>query len=469
MGLYARGTRLWFSWTDANGKRHREPSDFEVGDEALAAKVLARGQAKIAAEKKAMVGGPRVHTEKTSLTDYVLGAPGGWLEVRRARKPGVAASEQSMFECHISPFLGQMALGEIRPRNARAFVWHLREKISDETGRTFGGRTIRSIAGLLGAILGDAASDEIIPISPYKLKRGDLPPKVDVDPLWRQLAFFEREEIEQLISDPRVPEDRQMVYALGFMTGMRPGEVAALRWERYLANEQPLGKLVVATSFCAKTHKERPTTKTSSTKLVPVHPSLAALLARWKLGGWARLMGTDPRPRDLLVPSRRRGDFRNPNDMTNSLEVDLDALGLRRRTARDWRPSFMTLVRADGAIDEIARMITHGGKKDTVGGYLRFPWANVCRELVKLRIELRGEGLVLPFRQAVGGSMTSGIEASKTAGGCPSEASQAVDITRGGSEALAQRCHSPEKQPCLQLPGEVHGLSRNQRGLLNPG
>jgi hypothetical protein len=44
------------------------------------------------------------------------------------------------------------------------------------------------------------------------------------------------------------------------------------------------------------------TTKTDAVKHVPVHPMLAAMLAEWKLGGWAEMMGRAPGPDDLIVP-----------------------------------------------------------------------------------------------------------------------------------------------------------------------
>ena len=43
-------------------------------------------------------------------------------------------------------------------------------------------------------------------------------------------------------------------------------------------------------------------TKTDAAKHVPVHPVLAAMLAEWKLGGWAEMVGHAPAADDLLVP-----------------------------------------------------------------------------------------------------------------------------------------------------------------------
>src|SRR5579863_7510945 len=83
----------------------------------------------------------------------------------------------------------------------------------------------------------------------------------------------------------------------------RSGEAAALKWSSYDATVTPLGKLVVASSYSIKKKAEK-SVKTERPREVPVHPTLAKILAAWKLGGWQRMMGRAPRPDDLLVPSR---------------------------------------------------------------------------------------------------------------------------------------------------------------------
>jgi hypothetical protein len=67
---------------------------------------------------------------------------------------------------------------------------------------------------------------------------------------------------------------------------------------------RPLGKLLVARSYNSRTGREK-NTKTEAVKHVPVHPTLAAMLAEWKLGGWPELIGRAPGPDDLIVRYRR--------------------------------------------------------------------------------------------------------------------------------------------------------------------
>jgi hypothetical protein len=105
-----------------------------------------------------------------------------------------------------------------------------------------------------------------------------------------------------LISDSRVPPDRQVLYALQGIAALRHGEAAGLRWKHYEPNTPMLRRLVIATSY------EKGHTKTKRTRYMPVHPTLAALLAGWKLRGVARDDGplTDARrPRGAHAPANQ--------------------------------------------------------------------------------------------------------------------------------------------------------------------
>jgi hypothetical protein len=47
------------------------------------------------------------------------------------------------------------------------------------------------------------------------------------------------DEVETIISDARIPADRQMVYALEPLAGVRPREAAGLRWRHYDPTNAP--------------------------------------------------------------------------------------------------------------------------------------------------------------------------------------------------------------------------------------
>jgi integrase len=179
-------------------------------------------------------------------------------------------------------------------------------------------------------------------------------------------------------------------------------EAAALRWRHLDATMDPLWRLLVATSY---SRRERRTTgtKTGATRAVPVHPTLAKILAAWQIGGWARMLGqpTGGGLDDLLIPSRR-GIERSTSHGLKRFHEDLERVGLRPRRLHDLRRTFISLCRDDGASRDVLRWVTHAPPKEAFDTYTTFAWATVCAEVGKLRVELREPGEVRALR--AGGS-----------------------------------------------------------------
>ncbi len=76
---------------------------------------------------------------------------------------------------------------------------------------------------------------------------------------------------------------------------LRHGDMAGLRWST-LQTAEPLKRLIIDTSY------DHGRTKTEDERWMPVHPTLAAMLADWRLSGWARALGRPPSFDDLVVP-----------------------------------------------------------------------------------------------------------------------------------------------------------------------
>ena len=229
-----------------------------------------------------------------------------------------------------------------------------------------------------------------------------LGPLSDKDPEWRAGAVFTREEAITIISTPLISPDRQMVYALELLAGVRPGEGAGLRWRHYDPTIEPLGRLLVAVSYNTRKHREKDT-KTGSVRHVPVHPTLAAMLAEWKLSGWAEMMGRSPEPDDLIVPlppeaaARRRtreGEAFRGHDYSGKRwrQEDLPALGWRHRQHYDMKATFITLALDDGADPHVIETrVTHTKKsRSAFDGYNRGrQWEITCAEVSKLKLARR--------------------------------------------------------------------------------
>jgi integrase len=275
---------------------------------------------------KEAIGRETAKTTKT-VTDVVE----DWIAAREARGVDAVKDEKTRLRLHVLPTLGRLPIADLRPHHVRDLVTRLRATKS-RRGTPLAPRSVRHVYAALHQVLHDAIVDEIIPSNPCVLKRGELPAKIDRDPTWRPTAVFTRDEIETLISDERLPEDRRVLYALEFLTGMRMGEAAALAWRAYDPTLVPLGRLLVATSYNTRSDKVK-STKTERPREVPVHATLVSVLAAWKLSGWRRMMRRPPAADDLIVPARG-GGHRNVSYSLKVLHEVADPLRLRRRVLR---------------------------------------------------------------------------------------------------------------------------------------
>jgi hypothetical protein len=189
-----------------------------------------------------------------------------------------------------------------------------------------------------------------------------------------------------------------MVYGLELLAGVRTGEASELRWRHYDPVVRPLGKLLVARSYNSRTGREK-NTKTEAVKHVPVHPTLAAMLAEWKLGGWPELMGRAPGPDDLIVPlprTRPIGAARAPESRTAQPATRGSTGGRPTPGARLAAPAALRHARhvhharhrrwADPEILE--NRVTHARQsRSAFDGYNRGQqWERTCAEVAKLRI-----------------------------------------------------------------------------------
>lgn len=393
MGVYNRGRpggpqNLWIAYAipkalaAEHGVRRsvREPAGSDARE---AARLLARRRREIAEGTWRPANAP---SSTSTLEVYAA----RWLAGRvRSGVSGVRDEAQRLRD-YVLPALGRRALADVTRGDVKALVAGLDSITSARTGRPLAPRTKRHVYNDLRCLFGDAVADGVVSVSPCTLreKRGELPKKRDADKRWRSSAVFAREEVEALLSDERIPEQRRTLYALIFLAGLRIGEAVARQWRDYDPVARPLGRLVVATQH------DQDDTKTEATREVPVHPTLAAMLARWRLD-YEPIHGRKPGPEQLIVPNRAK--TRSPDAPIDgrrawqNLQRDLQVLGLRPRRVHDARRTFISLCLADGADKYLLQWATHGRPdSDAFDGYASPPWAALCEQVAKLQLRLRG-------------------------------------------------------------------------------
>jgi integrase len=280
--------------------------------------------------------------------------------------------------------LGKMALADVRPRHVAAWIKWLKTQPSPRDG-TLAPRTVRNIYDATRRAFAYARFEELIATNPAEgLPSGVLPEIADKDEDAREGWLFTHAEIETLIYDPRVPEPRRVYNALGFLTGMRPGETTAQRWRDWDRSLEPLTRLTVARARKSVSGKEG-RTKTGARKLVPVHPALEAILRAWWESGWERFLGHAPTLDDLVIPNQE-GAPRNTNRANRDFNRDLVKLGLRERHQYVMRHTFISRAQDDGADGSVLRWATHAPPRTAFDGYTRAQWKRLCEEVGKLRV-----------------------------------------------------------------------------------
>ncbi|MGN6108753.1 MAG: tyrosine-type recombinase/integrase, partial [Kofleriaceae bacterium] len=386
---YARGRKIWFRYQDESGGWVNKSSKFTV-DQAEAAgryiKALLRG-----IELK--VSGVLV-TPTMTLREYVE----QWIKDREQRDVASIVDERNRLRRYVLPRLGALQLEEVRPRHVRDLIRHLKvtkRKGKDGTEKApLAPRTIHHIYNDLHNVFETAIVDEVlVTANPVRVKQNEMPAKVDADPEWRGLATYTTREVETLITSVLIPVIRRVSYALKSVAGLRHGEAAALCVRHLDFDAVPLGRIRVVQAFSTR-HSKIKSTKTEVTRDVPMHPVLQKILKAWLEDHWPRVYGRRPTPDDFVIPTLT---FRciSSKDANDAFKLDLRAHGLRvpagsrrARGGHDLRSWYETNCIEDGADSLLLRRTTHAKPKDVSGGYERFSWKSLCREVAKLQLNV---------------------------------------------------------------------------------
>lgn len=169
---------------------------------------------------------------RETLDDYVANT---WLRTHAVTlAPSTVRGYAALYDCHISPFLGTMRLGELTPD---VLAHWQAERIADGAGRS----SVLKALTVLGAMLQLAVESERIARNPVRLvRRAKQPAREEVRPLAPQTV-----EAMRAASGLR---DATLISVLAY-AGLRPGEALALRW-------RDLGERTL-TVFASKTGRRR--------------------------------------------------------------------------------------------------------------------------------------------------------------------------------------------------------------------
>ncbi len=119
-----------------------------------------------------------------------------------------------VYKNHIKPYLGNKKLDEIKPSQIATWQNKLLETLST--------KSLSMARAVLNVVFNDAIADEIIVRNPLKvIKKPHNVPTREIKP-------FTKDEMFTLLDN--VNEKVRCYFAIGFFTGMRTGEILALKW-----------------------------------------------------------------------------------------------------------------------------------------------------------------------------------------------------------------------------------------------
>jgi len=133
---------------------------------------------------------------------------------KHERRPITQKRYIRLYELHIKPTFEKKRIDKIKPSQLARWQNKLLESLSS--------KTVKGIRTIFRTIFEDAMRDEIILRNPFALVKSPKQKEVI------EKKPFSVEEIYQILD--YVPEQIRAFFAIGFFTGMRTGEIIALRW-----------------------------------------------------------------------------------------------------------------------------------------------------------------------------------------------------------------------------------------------
>ena len=156
--------------------------------------------------------------ERTTFEQYAV----AWLARQKNYKPSTLAGYRRQLEV-VFPLIGGIPLFKMRPVNLEDMCTELRQRVN-RAGRSVCEATVEKYLDTVSAVLSDAVKNDIIPYNPAhrveKLRREKTEQKIP--------SQYEMDKLLRCILQE--PLLYRVYYLIAISTGLRRGEICALRW-----------------------------------------------------------------------------------------------------------------------------------------------------------------------------------------------------------------------------------------------
>ena len=156
--------------------------------------------------------------ERTPFEQYAA----AWLARQKHYKPSTLASYGRELEV-VYPLIGGIPLGRLRPLNLEEMCEQLRQR-KGRGGRNVCEATVQKYLDTVSAVLEDAKRNDIIPYNPaHRVSK----PHIEKKPQRIPSEFEMHKLLQCVLQEPMV---YRVFYLIAISTGLRRGEICALRW-----------------------------------------------------------------------------------------------------------------------------------------------------------------------------------------------------------------------------------------------
>jgi len=179
------------------------------------------------------------------------------------KKPSTVRGYKQIWNQHFKTHFGKLTLRQYEPRLGTRFLQSLTA--------TQGRNTLKHIRALASSIFSRAVVEERIKMNPW---HDVTMPEDAIEP--EQTEHYTLEEAEDMISALVDHVDCQLVLALSCFLGLRPGEIAALKWEDFDSESVHIRRSVV------RGNVDTPKTRESIAELPLVDDHILIPLELWR-------------------------------------------------------------------------------------------------------------------------------------------------------------------------------------------
>jgi integrase len=259
----------------------------------------------------------------------------------RLRKSSMRIYDSNL-DRHILPALGEVPIQDISRAQIEACLSGLQRK-------GYAVSTLRNVRATISTVLESAVSDRYIADNPahgIRLRESDSP---------REPRYYRAPEIRRLLQ--HLEEPCRSVVLVAVSTGLRIGEILALRWKRI---DLPDGTIEVAETYSSG--EFGPPKTRSSRRTIPISASLAGIFKRLRPQNCEA---------EQLVFATLKGTPLNPKNLYNrQLAPACDSIGLPRVSWHSFRHTHATLLHeAGGSLKTAQALLGHSDLETTLGVY----------------------------------------------------------------------------------------------------